>query len=71
AGKSALIGVHLHNISGCSDHQPPSKGEFDFKRLLPYITKETIKVIEAHHPATADDLLQSKRMLEEVFRGKV
>jgi sugar phosphate isomerase/epimerase len=69
--QGALLGVHLHNIIGCSDHQAPSNGQIDFRKLLPYINKDTIKVIEAHHPATAVEVKDSKKMLEVVFDGKV
>ena len=66
-----LLGVHLHNIIGCCDHQSPSDGEFDFQKLLPYINKDTLKVIEAHHPASAAQIKDSKKMLEVVFDGKI
>jgi hypothetical protein len=66
---SRMLGIHLHNVIGCLDHQPPHKGSFDFKLLLPYVKKETIKIIEAHQPATADDLRASKDYLEEIFDG--
>lgn len=71
AGKDALLGVHLHGIRGCSDHQAPVASDFDFKRLLPYISRDTIKVIEAHHPAAIEEIRESKRFLEAAFDGKI
>jgi sugar phosphate isomerase/epimerase len=62
-----MIGIHLHDIEGIDDHRAPLKGKFDFTQLLSYITRETIKVLEPHYPATAEDIIQAKKYLENLF----
>ena len=66
-----MIGIHLHDVLNGQDHMAPGKGKLDFNRFTPYLKKETIKVIEAHHPATAIDLAQSKEFLGRVFHGVI
>jgi sugar phosphate isomerase/epimerase len=66
---SRLLGVHLHDISGCSDHRPPGTGELDFERIKPYIPDSTAKVIEAHHPASGSQLVKSREFLQTLFNG--
>jgi sugar phosphate isomerase/epimerase len=64
-----MLGIHLHDISGCSDHKPPGTGELDFSRIKSYVSKATIKVIEAHHPATGSQLTKSAEFLDNLFNG--
>ena len=62
------MGIHLHDINGAEDHLPPLKGNFDFKKLQPFVKTDTIKVIEAHYPATKKELQRSAEYLDNLFR---
>ncbi|MBI4974633.1 MAG: sugar phosphate isomerase/epimerase [Candidatus Omnitrophica bacterium] len=66
-----LLGVHLHDIIGpINDHRPPGFGTFDFNLIKPYIKEDTIKVIEAHQPATADEICRSVEYLTKILDAR-
>lgn len=62
-----MIGIHLHDVSAYKDHKAPSCGEIDFTMLRPYIKKNTIKVVEVHHPTSPAEIRKGKEYLERVF----
>lgn len=64
---SRLFGIHLHDVKNLEDHRAPLKGDFDFKTLIPYVKKETIKVIEAHANASEQDIGVSMAYLKGLF----
>lgn len=62
-----IIGMHLHDIRLMRDHCAPGTGEFNFKILKPFISPQTIKVIEAHAPATPRQLTRSAAVLKKIL----
>ncbi|MBN3038809.1 MAG: sugar phosphate isomerase/epimerase [Candidatus Omnitrophica bacterium] len=62
-----LLGMHLHDIKGIDDHRAPLQGTFDFKILKPYLRKDTIKVLEPHHPATKEEIIKGADYLKKLF----
>ncbi|MFA4988565.1 MAG: sugar phosphate isomerase/epimerase [Candidatus Omnitrophota bacterium] len=62
-----MAGAHIHGIAGCCDHLAPSSGGVDFSMLKPYLKEDSLKVIEAHHPATAEELRRSRAAIEELY----
>jgi sugar phosphate isomerase/epimerase len=61
-----LIGIHLHDIIGISDHRAPGGGAFDFTRLLSYLAEDVLLVIEAHQPVTIQEMAAGIAALERL-----
>jgi len=64
-----LLGVHLHNVEGADDHKAVtiSRGSVDFSLLKPYLKEDTLKVIEVHYPAAAEQIIESRKFLEHMY----
>lgn len=54
--RSQLAGMHIHDIDGFRDHLAPGMGDFDFRRLLPYLQESSLRIIEAHDHADLQQL---------------
>ena len=63
-----LVGMHLHNAVGSSDHRAITGGEIDFARIMSHVSEDTLLVLEIHK-ANAEDLVQSRQMISEMVNG--
>ena len=67
--KDRLIGIHIHGVRGCRDHLSPFESDLDLNIIVPYVKKDTIKVVESHHSASREDLIIARERLEKLFNG--
>ena len=61
--KDRLIGIHIHDALGDSDHRALGHGEIDFSRILPFIKPDTEIVLEIHDQASGAELIKSRESL--------
>ncbi len=62
-----MLGIHLHDIIGSQDHYAPGTGILNFKSLKAFLSKDTLKVIEAHKQSAQREVKSSMRFLEKTF----
>lgn len=60
-----MIGVHLHDVIGITDHQVPGKGEVDFKKIALYLPEECNKTLEIGPQATLGELASGLEFLSK------
>ncbi len=61
-----LVGFHLHDVNGYSDHHVPGIGEVDFDLLKKHMKKDTVKILEIHPRETEKDLLSGVDFLKNM-----
>ncbi len=61
-----LVGFHLHDVKGYSDHHVPGIGEVDFELLKEYTKKDTIKILEIHPREAEKDLMDGVSFLKNL-----
>ncbi|MBU1864551.1 MAG: sugar phosphate isomerase/epimerase [Candidatus Omnitrophica bacterium] len=58
AYSNRMIGIHIHDVRGITDHLVPFTGDLDFSKIAPYIPDDVIKVIEVNSQATSSEIKQ-------------
>ncbi len=60
-----LAGVHLHGCTGYHDHYAPGSGEEDYTLLKKLLKPDTVLVVETHHRATREELIEGLAFLRK------
>ena len=67
-----MIGVHLHDVIGVTDHFAPGLGEIDFSRVAPYLPENAFRTCELRTSVTPEqveaalEFLAQKGCIKEV-----
>jgi len=62
---SRIIGVHLHDVIGVTDHYAPGLGEVDFDRVAAYLPEDAFRTCELQTTNTAEQVKNSLKFLVE------
>jgi HAD superfamily hydrolase (TIGR01549 family) len=60
-----MIGVHLHDVCGITDHQVPGKGDVNFTRIAPYIPAHVQCTLEIGPRASLNEMAEGLKLLAE------
>lgn len=62
-----LLGCHLHDAQGISDHLTPGAGDFDWPELTRALAHAPIKVLEIHPGPGPEEIKEAADMLADLF----
>ncbi len=62
---SRIIGTHLHDVKGITDHQQPGTGEVDFKMIARYLPAAACRTLEVESKLTIDQIRQGMDFLAD------
>ncbi|MFO7654833.1 MAG: hypothetical protein R6X25_13610 [Candidatus Krumholzibacteriia bacterium] len=60
-----IIGVHLHDVKGVTDHQIPGTGDVDYALIAPYIPSTAHLTLEVNPKLSVNELTKSLVHLEK------
>jgi FMN phosphatase YigB (HAD superfamily)/sugar phosphate isomerase/epimerase len=58
-----IIGSHLHDVIGISDHRAPGLGEVDFRKVAAYLPKEAFRTLEIMSFNTPEQIKAGMKIL--------
>ena len=53
---SRIIGVHIHDVNGITDHLSPGLGQVNFSKIVPYLPENCIKTLEIRANASINQI---------------
>lgn len=65
--KGHMIGIHLHDIIGYSDHRAPGTGEMDFNMIKKYLTEDIYKIFEIHRVSHKEAVKKSLNFMQKLL----
>lgn len=60
-----LIGMHIHGMKHLKDHYAPFEGDMDLDKVMPFLKKNVLRVIESHSIASKEALKLAVKKLKE------
>lgn len=60
-----IIGAHLHDVIGVTDHQAPGVGQIDFRKIAAYLPETALITLEVGPQASIKDLSRGLEVLAE------
>lgn len=64
--RQRLIGIHLHDCVGVSDHSAPGYGEVDFLEVKKYLNEKIVKVVELGPWVTHQEVKRGVEFLSRI-----
>jgi len=58
-----IIGIHLHDVKGITDHQAPGLGDVDFAMIAPYMPEYAYRTLEVGSQATTEEISTGMELL--------
>lgn len=64
-----LIGMHIHDVVGASDHRAPLLGVFDYGLVKDFLRRDVLKVFEIHPSAAPEELRRGIAHVRNLAEG--
>lgn len=64
-----LIGIHLHDAVGSSDHRALGRGQIDFPKIMEYVRTDTAIVLEIHGHVSEAEVIRSREIACNLLKG--